>query len=162
MDFSKIASMTAEQIERPPNMPIGTYVWQVTKVPVEGSVSEGAWQTVDFPVKCIGPALNQNGDTDIDPDDLAKYQSKGKLEGLPNSIRFMFDTNDDVRFQKTLFALKQFMVNTLKCWEEDGTPLKQGMNNAVNVRFLGTIRRRPDKQNPEVQYDEIGKWAPVE
>jgi hypothetical protein len=155
--------MAADAIERPPNMPIGTYLWQVTKVPVQGEVGKGnEWETVDFPCKCLGPALNGNGESDIDPDDLASYRSRGKIEGLPNSIRFMFDKNDDVNFQKRLFALKQFLIDTLKCWSEDGTPLKQGLNNAVNAKFLGTIRRRPDRDNPEVMYDEIGKWAPVE
>ena len=77
-------------------------------------------------------------------------------------LTFLFDTEDRARFDQTLFKLKKFLIDHVKCWDDNGSGnLKEGIANAVGHKFSGVIRWRADKVDPEVQYSEISKTAPV-
>jgi hypothetical protein len=43
----------------------------------------------------------------------------------------------------------------------EGTDLKEAIDQSINCECLGNIQHRPDPQNAEIVYAEIGRTAPV-
>lgn len=157
MDFNKALTTAVESIERPPVPPIGHYVWHITKVPtMEKRGQDDMYQVVEFPLKAVKVFEDAN---DVDADELKAY---GKVENITNRLTFMFDTTDEAKFAQTLFRLKTFLKEHARVDMDDKTALKEALNSAANKRFVGELRHRPDKQNPEVIYAEIGRTAPLE
>lgn len=155
VDFNKALNSAVESIERPPVPPVGHYVWQITKVPVmEKRGKDDMYQVVEFPLQAVSVFEDAN---DVDPDDLKAY---GKVTGIRDRLTFMFDTTDDARFQQTLFRLKTFLKDHLKLDVNENTPLKEALNMAVNKRFVAPLSHRPDPQNPETLYTQVGRTAP--
>lgn len=150
LNFADIASKRVEDVERPPLPPVGEYRWKVTKVPAQSKTKDEAWEIVEFPVQAL-EALDS-----VEMDDY-----KGEVTGIRNRVVFMFDTNDEAKFEQTLFNLRRFMENHLRC-AEPGMSIAEALNNSVGQEFIGTIRYRQDKNDPEVFYAEIGRTAPVE
>lgn len=150
LNFADIASTKVEDIERPPLPPVGEYRWKVTKIPTQTKTKDEAWEIVEFPVQAL-EALDS-----VEMDDY-----KGEVMGIRNRVVFMFDTNDEAKFEQTLFNLRRFLENHLQC-AESGMSIAEALNNSVNQEFIGTVRYRQDKNDPEVFYAEIGRTAPVE
>lgn len=150
LNFADIASKKVENIERPPLPPVGEYRWKVTKVPSQTKTKDEAWEIVEFPVQAV-EALDS-----VEMDDY-----RGEVTGIRNRVVFMFDTNDEAKFEQTLFNLKRFMESHIRC-SEPGMSIAEALNNSVNQEFIGTIRYRQDKNDLEVFYAEIGRTAPVE
>lgn len=150
VDFASIASKKIEDVERPPLPPVGEYRWRVTKVPEQTKTTDEKWEIVTFQVQAL-EALDS-----VEVDDY-----KGDITGIRNRVVFMFDTQDEAKFEQTLFNLRRFMENHLQC-AEAGMSIAEALNNSVNQEFIGTIRYRQDKNDPEVFYAEIGRTAPVE
>lgn len=148
--FADIANTKVEEVTRPPNPPIGHYIFQITKVPTEEVSKDDKWLTISYP--CVAVA-----GVDIDADALQEY---GELKNIRQSVRFMFNREDDTAAQATLFRMRTFLDQHVKC-TEDGMTMKQAMNAAVNNRFIGELAWRPDKNTPEIIYTEIRKTAPV-
>ncbi len=155
MKFTDTLDKEATQIEKPPTMPVGTYVWVVTKHPTYEAERSDEWEFVEYAVRCVRPT------EEVDPDILAEFTAKaGKLTDQFNRVSFLFSKTDEGGFKKTEFNHKQFLTETLKCWE-DGASLKQAMAASVNKQFLGWIKWQPDKQNPELMHANIGRTAPL-
>lgn len=152
LNFVDSLEKTAEDIKRPPLLPVGTYEWQVKKYEFDKS-NDGKWEMCNFHLNCT--AVGE----DVDPDALAEYG--GTAVGAYMRYTFMFDTEDTAKFNQTLFRLKRFLVDTLKCWDESAGSLKEGIANAVNSKFNAVIRWKADKNDAEVQYTEIAKTAPL-
>lgn len=150
--FSEVANKKSEDIERPPLPPVGTYLWNVTKIPTITENVKDQWDIVEYQVKGVA------AQDDVDAEAIAAY---GNVTNIQNRIAFMFDTTDPAKFAQTEYNHKRFLEEHLKCWEE-GMSLKEAMNNAVNHQFLGTIKWAPDKNDPEIYHANIGKTAPVE
>lgn len=152
MDFSSALDTKIEDIERPPLLPQGTYRWMVTKHPEIDTIADGRFDVCDYTLKCLG------AQDDVDAEDLSKF---GSLENVTRRFRFMFNKQDDQAFQKTEFYHKQFLTEHLGIKAKKGASIKTLMAEAQNCVCLGLVTWRADKTNPEVQYDEIKRTAPV-
>lgn len=152
MNFMNVLDTKVGDVERPPLMPVGTYQWVVKKIAMD-SIANGEWDVVDFQLQCVGPT------EDVDADEVSTY---GEVKGRPMRHRFMFSTTDEANFKRSLFNLRRFIEEHLRVDGAAAMDLKEALANTVNHMCLGTIQWRPDKNNPEVQYDEIGRTAPIE
>ena len=150
-DFNSIASKKIADVERPPLPPVGTYRWRVSKLPEQATVgSNEEWDVVNFNVQALEA---------LDNVDMSDY--KGDVSGIFSRLSFMFDKNDEAKFDQTLFRLRTFLEKHLKCAEE-GMSVNEGLNASVAQEFLGDIAWRQDKNGPELFYAEIKRTAPVE
>jgi hypothetical protein len=151
MNFADALNTTVSDIKRPPLMPQGTYDWIVTGFKMD-TIAQGAWDVVDFTLKAI------EAHDDVDPEDLANF---GNVAGQVRTRRFMFDTQDKAKFERSLFDIKQFC--TVHCGVEgdDNVSLKELIAATTNQKVSATIGWRADKTNPEVQYDEIKKTMKI-
>lgn len=156
MRFADALDRKGEEIERPPLVPIGTYLWTVSSMPEMDTIADGRFDVVDFKLKCIAPQ------EDVDPDALAEYTAKaGAISGLGRRHRFLFNTEDEGQFNRTLYNMKRFMKEHLQVEEMDDLPLKEALALCVNRQCLASIKWRPDQRDPEIFYDEIDRTAPA-
>ena len=137
MDFNEALNQKASDIEKPPLMPQGTYVWEVTKVPAITTSKSGEWDIAEFLVKAI------QAEDDVDEDDLAEF---GAVTQARNKVSFMFSKNEDNKTdnENMLYRLKSFLTETLGIEEGDLT-LKELMADAPGKMFLAQAVWRPDR-----------------
>ena len=153
VNFAAIANKKVADIERPPNMPIGTYLAVVTKIPVQGSVSGGKWETLDFMLRIIKPM------EDVDPDALKAF---GDVTKRTMQRRFMFSTEESEKFLASEYQVKSFCFKHLMVDESPDMSWSEMLHESVNHQCLVSVKWEPDKNDPEIIYDRIGKTAPVE
>lgn len=154
INFNEMLNTPQGKVERPPLIPQGVYLARVIKVPSFDTVGQNdQWDTVDFAMQLMAPHEG------VDEDELKAYG--GLTKASVRSKRFMFNREDEAAIKKTAFQLKNFCIEHLKIEATDDTPLKELLNNAFNTECLVFIKWRADKQDPEIQFDEIGKTAPV-
>lgn len=150
MRFADALDRSAEDIVRPPNLPLGDYIWQIQKV--EQREVTDTLESLRFTCICAGATDS------VMPDELEEY---GKVVGVLVNKDFLFNTSPDeaVRFEQTMFNLKRFFGH---CGIDisKGSP-KVWLADCVNTQFMGEIRHRPDKNDPEIVYQEINKTAPT-
>ena len=65
MDFTSALETTANDVEKPLDLPQGTYIWTVTKVPSQNTSQSGEWNIVEFPVKPVSAEddVDEEGDS---------------------------------------------------------------------------------------------------
>lgn len=149
--FTDALDRNLEDIKRPPPLPMGNYIFQVTKMPDPAEPVEGKpYEILRIPVKVVS-ALE-----DVDPDELAVY---GNVIGTANRVSFIFNTDPDesTKFEGTLNRLKSFLGH---CGIEGGS-LKEGLSQLPNARFVGTVIHRVDERDGESVFAEIDRTAPV-
>lgn len=152
--FADTLQKTAEDIERPPLAPKGTYVFAVTGLAkkTDRNNANGSWEVIDIPLKGI-----RAGGEDVDAVELSAY-------GSPNSIvvrkSFLFNTQDEAAFRQTEFALKEFL--TVHLGQDPKLSMKELMNGIVNKQCLGVLDYRPNADNPEIMYHDLKKTAPLD
>lgn len=151
VDFASIANKPIGDIERPPLPPQGSYIFQVTKLPEATRSGDEKWDIVTF------QARGKQALDDVDPEEIHKF---GGPEKVFQSVRFMFNREDATEFARTEYNLRRFLEEHLKCATPDMS-LGQGMNEAVNQLFVGSVKWRPDKNNPDNQFANIDRTAPV-
>lgn len=153
LDFKEILNKKVGEVERPSLIPAGSYQWQITKLPTFDVMSsdKGSWDTVTFPVRCVG------AEDDVDPDEVKNF---GDITKVISSVRFMIDKEDENSQQRGMFDLRKFLETTLGVIDEEGT-IGDGCNNAVNARFIGTIVHVPDGKNKELFHANIRGTAPI-
>lgn len=149
MNFADAVSKKMDEIERPPLPPVGTYRWKINKQPEQDTVGKNdEWDVVNFNV--IAMEAMDNVDLDDYPGDIA---------GIMNRLSFMFDKNDEAKFEQTLYRLRTFLEKHLGLSEES---LAEALNASVGAEFLGDIAWRQDKNDDELFYAEIRRTAPIE
>lgn len=152
LDFRNIASKKLEDIERPKNPPVGSYLWQITKVPAIETLPGDLWDVVDFQLKGIAPVA-------VDPEALTEWG--GDVTKLRLRHRFMFSKTDPIEQDKSVWRLRDFLENHVKTATPDMS-LTEAMNSAVNGQFIGDIAWQQDKKDESIFHTNIGKTAPVE
>jgi len=154
MDFNTALDKPASDFEPPKLMPIGTYIWTVSK-PHENKVvgKDNNWDMVTFFVQCVSPT------EDVDPDDLDEFGSVAKH---PGRVSFLFSKDPDEKnnWLRTMGNLKSFLYNTLQIEESDS--LGQDLSEAVNRQFMGVMKHSPDKRSEGTFQEEIGSTAAVD
>lgn len=151
LNFSDIAKTKIADVEKPPLAPQGEYRWGVSKIPEVTTLSndKGNWDIVTFNVRALEAVTA----------DLSDY--KGEVTGILQSIKFFFDKNDEVNFDRTKWNLRTFLEKHLKV-ADDSMSMAEALNASVNAQFLAPIVWNPDKNNPGEFFANIGRTAPLE
>lgn len=149
--FTDILKRKAEEIEPPKKLPIGTYLFAIPSVPKSDTLKGDKWDVLDFELVCLQPM------DDVDAEALADY---GSVQGKKLRHRFMFDKEDENRFNQTLFYLKQFMTETLGI-DAEGKDIAELISEVPGHKCLATIRWRTDNTpGREARvFEEIGNTA---
>lgn len=149
--FADLLDRKAEDIKQPPQLPAGTYVAMVKKYPetTERSSDKGTFEILRFNMEVVEPY-------EVDEDALAEF---GKVQGIPLRNEFIFNTADDPDAERgrlgSLNRLKAFLSN-LGAFEE-GMTVQDGLTASVAQSCLVEVRHRPDPNDSERFYTEIGK-----
>jgi len=155
MRFSDALDRKMEDIQRPPNLPIGHYVWTVSKLPdmdeFEGR-SGDTFERLTFQLTCV------SAHDDVDPDELAEY---GNPAGAVQRKSFLFTNNPEEKanFERSMFNLKRFLHDHLGL--DSGLSLEEALANSVGQQCLGELKHRPDPNDPEIVYSEVGNTAAI-
>lgn len=153
MKFSNALDRKLEEIQRPPVPPVGHYIWQVSKHPeideFESKNTGGTFERVTFQLVIV-----QAGE-DVDPDDLREY---GNVQGFQSRKTFLFSNSDDdkANFERSMFNLRRFLGH---CGVDESLALNEAMAASVGQQVMAELTHRPDPNDPEVIYAEVGKTA---
>lgn len=148
-NFSDIASKKAAEIERPPLAPVGTYRWQITKLPSQRKSKDEMWEFVEFPVVAMEA---------LDNVDMDGY--KGEVTNIRQTLTFMFDRNDSVRAEQTLYQYRLFLERSLGI-DLGKMSLAEATNAAVGCQFLADINWEPNAETGDMFARLSRKTAPV-
>lgn len=151
-NFNDIADKHVGETEKPPLIPIGHYRAMVKELPTIDKSNDEVYEFVTFKMQAYEPT------DDVDPQELADF---GDIRAVTRNLRFIFNTQDEQAFKRTEYNLRQFLERSLglDCASQG---YKQAMSQSVGARCLIQIKYRPDKNDPEIRYDEIGRTAPLE
>lgn len=156
MNFLDALNTKISDIEKPALMPVGTYVWAVSKPHKESVSKTGEWSTVEIP--CV-PKQTYAEAEDVDTDALETF---GNLAQGVNSIRFMFPNapDKDNERKQTLYNLRRFLVDTLQVEGDDDSTIKELLAKAVGAEFIAQASHRhvPDRDET---YCDVKNWAPL-
>lgn len=156
MRFSDALDRKLEEIKRPPNLPIGNYVWQVAKHPdqdtIESSKTGATWDRLTFTLSCV------SAHDDVDEDELAAF---GNVQGQQQRKVFLFtqDEDDAAAFERTRFNLKRFLGHLGIDIDDGKITLSEALADSVGAQCLGEVTHRPDPNDPEIVYSEVGRTA---
>jgi len=154
LNFQEALNTKVGDIERPPQIPQGTYLTVVAKPPTFDKVGQdGQYETCDFTMKFLSAT------DEVDEDELKAY---GDITSSSLRLRFMFNTEDETRFKQSEFNLRRFLEDTLGIDKASDKSLKQCLAESVNHQCLSVVSWRPDRDDPEVMHAEIKRTAPVE
>jgi len=151
-NFNDILTKKADEIEKPPLAPQGTYRFSVTKVPESKESSSGEWDILNF--QCVAVEAMDNVD-------MSDY--KGEVSNIRLRKTFMFNKNDEVAFANSEYNLRNFLENHLGVFE-DGMGMGEALNASKGAQFLGDVTWREDgREGMEGEFQaEIGRTAPVD
>ena len=156
MRFADALDRKMESIERPANMPVGHYTWQVLKHPDFSEFTTRDGNPLDR-VTFVCSAVSAGND--VDPDDLEAYGTYTNTQ-VRKQFLIADKTLDQVGHDRSMFNLRRFMEH---CGVDDGSmSLAEALSATVNAQFFGELTHRPDANDPEVVYQEIGRTALVE
>lgn len=153
MDFKSSLDRHLEEVERPPILPLGHYIWNITKHPSNDPLTgkDGTPYTkLTFHLGCI------SAHDDVDEDELSAY---GNCNGAYGKLDFLFNEaeGEERKFEETLFRVKTFLE---ACGiDMKGKSTGEALAESVGASFLGEVKHRPDPNNPDRIYEEIGRFA---
>ena len=151
--FESALDRNLDDIKRPPPPPIGSYVATVDKVPDMPREIEGKpYEILDINAKLVSPM------EDVDPDELAEF---GNAAGYGVRVTFVFNTEDDTKFESTLNRLKIFLGH---CGIDEGAAgtLKEALAMLPGTQFVAQISHRLDERNNEDVYAEVERTAAID
>lgn len=155
-NFAKTLGKRVDEVKRPPNIPLGTYRVRVDKAATMDETSDGKWQTISIPMKLV------EATDEVDQEDLEKFGGVSSPMARI-SRRFMFGTEDtpeqEASNARTEYNLVQCLRDHLR---SEGTTVQELLANALNQECYATVTYRADKNDPEIQYAEVRKTAPLE
>lgn len=151
--FADALDRRMETIKRPPPLPLGHYIFRVTRMPdppEEMDSKVGKMEKMTVQIAAVAAS------DDVDPDELAEF---GQVAGVPARIDFLFANEDANKFEGTLNRLKNFLGH---CGiNADEGALNERLAELPNCQFLGEVKHRFDPNDSEIVYTEIGRTAPV-
>lgn len=154
MRFTDALDRKAEEIKRPPNLPTGHYTFAVKAVPeiedFESARTGDTFDRVQFQMSCIEPQ------DDVDADELSDF---GNVAGQTLRKTFLFNTTEgkEAEFARSEFNLKRFLVDHLAL--DESMTMEELLNAAVGAQCIAEVTHRPDPNDPEVVYAELGRTA---
>lgn len=152
VDFSSLLETKADDVEKPPVLPQGTYIWTVTKVPAQTTTNNGEWDIVEFPIKAV------SAENDVDEDELEEY---GSVSAAVSRVAFLFpkDPDKEADVKRTLFRMKKFLQTTLAVDCPEDATIGEMLSASVNCQFLGNCVHR---QVDEETYFDVKNYAPLD
>jgi len=152
MDFTQALDTRASDVEKPPVQPQGTYIWTVTKQPIQSTSQSGDWNIIEFPIVAV------QAEDDVDPDELSEF---GDLTAARNRISFMFPTDPDKEadVKRSLYRLKNFLLNTLMIDADEDASIKELLAASVGQQFLASATWRQVEDNT---YVDVKNYAPID
>lgn len=155
-NFMDALNTKVSDIEKPKLMPVGTYVWGVTKAHKESTSKDGKWFTIEIP--CV-PKMPYDAAEDVNLEELAEF---GPLKSAPNSIRFMLDTQEEgsVARDKFLYNLKRFLIDILRVEGEEDSTIKELLAKSIGAEFVAQAQHRhvPDLNET---FCDVKNFAPM-
>ena len=141
-----------EEIERPPLLPVGSYVWEVAGAYEHRENDE--WDMIFVPVKCVS-ALD-----DVDEDELNEF---GKVEGIRNSQGFFFpkDTSDNNGFKNATFQAERF-VKACGLSADGDESLEEALSRLTSCRFIAPVSHQQSKKDPDIINVNLGIAVPLD
>lgn len=151
LNFKDALDTNLADVEKPPLPPVGTYEFQIVKVPeLQEDVSDGQWDIVNFQVQAV------RATEDVDPTAMNEF---GQPKNINLRHSFLFDKQDETAFKRTEWNLRRFLEEHL------GLPANQSFKasfaQAQNKRFLAYVFWKPRKNEPETFDAAIRNTAPV-
>ena len=144
-NFNELASKKLSEVERPVLLPVGDYRMSVTKLPTVTDKPE--WEIVEFSLRPL-EAITA---------DISDY--KGEIGNNPMRLAFLFDKNDEVAADKTMFRLRTFLEKHLGLG--DDMSVKEAMNASVNAQCLASVQHVQDKNDKELFHANVTATAPL-
>ncbi len=156
MDFTSALDRKMEDVKRPPNPPVGHYTIQVKEHPdnssFESRTSGKTFDRLEFSMVLVEPQ------DDVDPDELAEYG--GEVSGFVVRKSFLFDNEDENAFNRSLFNLKRFMEHL--GLDMEGKSVSEALGESIGAQCIGELKHRPDPNDAEVLYTELGRTAAID
>lgn len=152
LNFADALDTRASDVQKPPALPQGTYVWSVSKAPAISQTQSGDWDIVEFQIRAV------SAEQDVDPDELEAF---GQVSAAMNRISFMFPTDPakDADRKRTLHRLKKFLVDTLRVDASEDATIKELLAAAVGCQFLAVASWR---QVEDDTYVDVKSPAPLD
>jgi hypothetical protein len=129
--FEEILNKPAEEIQRPPPYPVGSYLVQIKGTPVFGESSQKKTKYVAFTGQFLQPM------DDVNPQELQAFggiQGKELKAGRNGLIYYITDD--------AVWRLKEFLVDHLGL-DEGGKGLKELIAEAPGHQVVVTYRQEP-------------------
>ena len=152
-NFLEVLNTRVSDISRPPLIPVGTYIARVKAIPSTETIGNGKWDVLDFQLQLVSPM------EDVDQEALAEYGGLSGASVLRH--RFMFSKEDETSAKRSLYNLKRFLLDHLQMPGTEETSMRELLNDCVGQTCSVFVRWRPDQNDPEIQYNEVGKTAPA-
>ena len=147
--------MKAEEINRPPTLPAGSYSAQIRDIPIQDRLSsaKGAWKTYDFHLSILAPQ------EDVDPDELEEY---GDVSGSMVYHRIFVTEDDDDKQGKAraVYRLKEFL-QACGAFTEDSS-LREAIPNAAGCQLIVELSQELDKNDPEFVRNRVKRVLPAD
>lgn len=155
--FSDALNRTADDIKRPPNLPMGNYIFTVKSVEQgEMTSQKGTWETLDFLL-----VVNEPCD-DVDPDELAEFGANVAGQMIRKRIMFSTDEAESRGYELSMNELKRLLDHCQIGFTSGGEmTVGEAIANVPGAQLMGTVTHRPDKNNPENLYPEVRQTAPA-
>lgn len=153
MKFTEALDRKLEEVKRPPVPPAGDYKMQIVKHPETDSRQsrEGrSYDVVTFIAQLVEPV-------EVDEDELEAF---GNITNEQLRKQFLFfEDAEEKDVERSLYNLKRFLGH---CGiDAEGMTLGEALAESVNTQFIGEVKHRPDQNDPEIVYAEIGRTAQV-
>jgi len=138
MRFSEMLDRKAEEIQRPPLLPVGIYRVQWTQPAEQDSIDSSKTGKTYDRLTFVGQVVEA---VEVDENELAEF---GNVQGTRVRHNYLFSTaeEDANATELRLTFLKEFLMD-LGAFE-DGMTLSEGLGNAVGTTCLVEIGHRID------------------
>ena len=151
LDFSKVLDSNVEDIERPEDIPPGTYMCVVKgwRSPPD---NDRQWKSFDCLLSVVAPT------EDVNPDDLTSF---GNVAGEPIRHSFLFEDGDERSMAKALWGIRMFCEHSLLMEGTGEMKLRDMLAASVNYQCLATVVWRPNKDDPNRFNVNVTRTAPM-
>ena len=151
-NFGSVLDRAPTTVERPKTFPIGTFVWLVKGLPRFDKSAKKGTEFVEFTLQCQSAQ-------EVDEESLEAFLtkpdgSKSKLSEKTMKVTYYLPEN-------SLFRLKDFLKHCGFDVDDEGSTLRQMINETPGCSIVATIKHTPSNDG-EAMYANIDRTAAVE
>ena len=160
--FAPILDRKPGQVERPKQLPIGSFEWLTKGIPRFDKSTQKKTDFVEFTVVPQGPVKNDEGENlDVDQEALDEVLTRtngDKIAIQSKSQRITFYITEDAvwRLKEFLRHLGFDIPEEGEADDEDAPSLRQMISESANRRFGGYISHKPSDDGTQM-YANITK-----